>query len=272
MTNRSGIEEKNRNLLEILHRNTNGPFTPTMAASILSLDLRATRRLLAYLASRGWLARIRHGLYITVPLGATAPSQWREDPWIIAGSIFTPCYIGGWSACEHWGFTEQIFRDVAVVTASPIRERTATIQGTVFRLRFLQEAKHFGTRPIWRGQNKIQVSDPSRTMVDILGAPWMGGGIRHSAEMIKAYFDSEHRDDERLLDYAEKLGNRSVFKRLGFIVETLNFSAPEIIDRCLILKSSGLTSLDPSVPRKGRIVKRWNLRVNIDLKPSQEGL
>jgi len=100
----------------------------------------------------------------------------------------------------------------------------------------------------------------------------MGGGIRHSAEMIKAYFDSEHRDDERLLDYAEKLGNRSVFKRLGFIVETLNFSAPEIIDRCLILKSSGLTSLDPSVPRKGRIVKRWNLRVNIDLKPSQEGL
>lgn len=260
---KSGIERAKRTLLEKLHRDTTGPFTAIHASRILSLDVKQARFFLAYLASRGWLSRIRRGLYSTVPLGAETPSQWREDPWIVAAHVFAPCYIGGWSAGEHWSLTEQIFRDIIVVTAVSTRKTTTTIQGTVFRLKFLNQAKHYGTRPVWRGQTKVLVSDPSRTIVDVLDDPRLGGGIRHVTDMLAVYFSGEHRNEKRLLEYAAKIGNRSVFKRLGFLVERLKIKAPDFIARCHRMQSSGLTLLDPAVKHRGRIVKRWNLRVNV---------
>ncbi len=266
----SGIQTKNREILERLHQQTSGPFTPNDAAKLLSLDARRSRRLLAYFASRGWLSRVRRGLYTTVPLGAAEPSKWREDPWIVAVSSFAPCYVGGWSACEHWGLTEQIFRDIVVITASSIRSRRQTIQGTSFHLKFLSEEKHFGTRTVWRDRTKIQVSDPSRTIVDVLDDPGIGGGIQHITGVLEAYFESKHASEAQLVQYGAELGNRTVFKRLGYLLETLGLASLELTRECLARKSSGLSSLDPNVSKRGRIVKRWNLRANVTIRSSGE--
>ena len=215
-----GISERNRKLLTLLHQRLSGPFTASDAASLLSLGLPETRKFLAYLAVRGWLSRIRRGQYLTVPLEATEPSQWREDPWIIAAKNFAPSYIGGWSACEHWELTEQIFRDIVVYTTRRVRYRKQDIQGTPFRIIVVPANKLFGTKAIWRGKIRVQVSDPSRTVIDILDTPELGGGIRHVTEVITSYFESEHRNDTLLIDYANKIGNRAVFKRLGYLIES----------------------------------------------------
>lgn len=261
----NGISHLNRQLLASLHRKLASPFTVNDASPVVALDLRKTRRFLAYLADRGWLARVRQGLYVTVPLEATSPAHWHEDSWISAAKIFEPCYIGGWSACEHWGLTEQIFREVVVITGKRVRNRREEIQGTPFRIKVLPSAKLFGTETVWRRQVRVQVSDPSRTIVDILDAPELGGGVRHVSEVVAAYFESERRDDKLLVEYAERLGNRSVFKRLGSILETLKIAAPELIETCLLKKSAGVTLLDPTAPAKGPITRRWNLRLNVQL-------
>jgi len=185
--------------------------------------------------------------------------------------MFEPCYIGGWSACEHWDLTEQIFRDVVVVTGTPIRSTRASIQGTPFRLKFLARGKHFGTRTVWRGQGKVLVSDPSRTVVDILDDPSLGGGIRHVAQILRAYFQSAARDESLLVQYAVRLGNRSVLKRLGYLLEKEGIEAAELIERCHALRSSGLTALDPTSKTKGRILRRWNLRVNVAIQSAELG-
>lgn len=260
---RSGIEHGTRARLEQLHREFDGPFTPADAASVLALSPHEARTLVAHLARRGWLSRVRRGLYTTVPLGADVPGEWREDPWLVANSLYNPCYLGGWTAASHWSLTEQIFRDVVVVTAASIRDRAVTIQGTRFRLRFLPEEKHFGTNKAWRDQTAVFVSDPSRTVVDTLDEPWMAGGIRHAAEIIAAYFESEHRDEAKVVEYADRLGNRTVFKRLGFLLETIGAGTPELVEQCRVRMSSGLSKLDPDVDALGRIRKRWNLRVNV---------
>lgn len=263
----SGISQSNRQLLAGLHRKLPAPFSAEDAAAVIALDIRKTRRFLAYLAERGWLARVRQGLYVTVPLDATSPALWHEDPWISAARIFDPCYIGGWSACEHWGLTEQIFREVVVLTAKPIRRRREEIQGIPFRIKFLPRAKLFGTAPVWRKQVRVQVSDPSRTIVDILDAPELGGGLRHISEVVAAYFESAHRDDRLLAEYAEKLGNRTVFKRLGAVLEALKIAAPDLLATCAARKSAGITLLDPTAPSAGPATRRWNLRLNVRLGP-----
>jgi len=249
-----------------LHTRARGPFTATEATDLLGLSVPRARRLLSYLCGRGWLARIRRGLYTTVPLAASRPSEWREEPWLVASEVFRPCYVGGWSACEHWSLTDQIFRGVAVVTARKVREREVEIQDTTFIIKVRAPDKLFGTSKVWLHGVPVEVSDASRTVVDILDDPKFGGGIRHVAEVVAAYFDGERRDDSLLLEYARRLGNRTVFKRLGYLLEALAIRAPELLGACRAEKSKGLSFLDPTIEATGRIVRRWNLRVNATIE------
>ena len=261
----AGIGLRNRALLERLHRRTSGAFDVAEASRVLGLGHEETGRLLGYLARRGWLSRVRRGLYVAVPLDARRSGEWVADPWVVAERVFSPCYIGGWSACAHWGLTEQVFRTLLVVTARRVRHRDVEIQGIPFHLTVRAEDVLFGTVPVWRGQTRVGVSDPSRTLVDILDDPRLGGGIRTVADVLYEYLRSEYRDDQLLVRYGDRLGNRAVFKRLGYLLEYSRVDAPDLIKACLDRRSSGLTALDPSAKAPARIVRRWRLRVNIAL-------
>jgi len=251
--------------LERLHRHTTAAFDVVQAAQILRLDLRKAGRLLVYLAKRGWLSRVRRGLYVAVPLDARRSGEWVEDPWVVAQRVFNPCYVGGWSALEHWDLTEQVFRVILVVTARTVRHRDVQIQGNPFHGTVRPEKALFGTVQVCRGQTRVLVSDPTRTIVDALDDPGLGGGIRTVADALHEYMTSGHRDDRLLIEYGDRLGNRAVFKRLGYLVEHLDVDAPELIEACLKRRSSGLAALDPAAKSRGRILRRWRLRVNVPL-------
>ena len=258
-----GISERNRRLLTALYRSATGPFSVREAAAALSFTMPRTHRFLAYLAQRGWLVRVCRGLYAPIPLDAINPGDWREDPWVVASKLFGPdYYIGGWTACEHWDLTEQIFRETVVVTTKQVRSKEVDIQGFPFRIRRTSPRKTFGTKPVWRDQTRVYVSDPSRTVVDVLDDPTLGGGIRHIADMVHTYFRGEHRDDTLLEDYARRVGNRTSFKRLGYLLETLAVHAPSLLQACETSLSSGIGLLDPSLPHEGPVVWRWRLREN----------
>jgi predicted transcriptional regulator of viral defense system len=260
-----GISIANRERLETLHRRLRGPFSVAEAAEVWSLDATRARRLVAYLAARGWLSRVRRDCYTTVPLGATSPAQWREDPWVVAAKTFAPCYLGGWTACEHWGLTEQIFSEVVVITSRKARHRLVKIQGTRFRVKVVSEKRMFGLRDIWRGQNRVKVSDPARTLVDLLDNPPLGGGMRHVAEVLRNYLEGTSRNDQDLASHALAFGRGAVFKRLGYLLEILGTNAPELADLCSRNVSAGINLLDPGAKPTGVIVSRWGLRLNVHL-------
>jgi len=261
----AGISQRNRVLLEQLHRYASGAFDVAEASRILGIDQDETGQLLVYLARRGWLSRVRRGLYVAVPLDARRSGEWVEDNWVVAERLFSPCYIGGWSACAHWGLTEQGFRTLLVVTARRVRHRDVEIQGMPFHLTVRNQNSLFGTVAVWRGQNRVPVSDPSRTVIDVLDDPRLGGGIRTVADVLLEYLHSDHRDDSLLVQYGDQLGNRAVFKRLGYLLEQSGADATGLIEACLQRRSSGLAKLDPSVQGTGRILRRWGLRVNVAL-------
>ena len=258
-----GISERNRRVLTSLYRSVTGPFSVQEAADALSFTIPRTHRFLAYLAERGWLVRVYRGLYAPIPLDAINPSEWREDPWIVASKLFGPdCYIGGWTACEHWDLTEQVFRATVVVTTRRVRGKEAEIQGFPFRIRRTTRRKTFGTKPVWRDQTRVHISDPTRTIVDVLDEPSLGGGIRHVADVVGTYFRVEHRDDKLLVEYLQRAGNRTAFKRLGYLLESLGVHAPALIRTCKTSLSTGVGLLDPSLPDDGPVVWRWRLREN----------
>lgn len=116
----------------------------------------------------------------------------------------------------------------------------------------------FGLRPIWRGKVKVNISDPTRTILDLLDTPTPGGGIRTVIDMLTSYFRSAHRDPKLLIQYADQLGNKAVFKRLGFLAATFLSKEAKLVVECRKRLSAGNAKLDPKLPGD-RLVTTWRL-------------
>jgi predicted transcriptional regulator of viral defense system len=241
--------------------------TPDAVVSALGVDRRAAAQRLARWAQEGWLRRVRRGLYIPVPVDAHAPGTWAEDAMAVATAVWSPCYFTGWTAANYWGLSEQVFRTTVVKTTRRVRAAEARLLDQDYLLTHTTEAEMtWGLESIWREELRMRIADPARTVIDILDTPRLGGGIRHAAEILHAYLN-EH-DSDRLIEYGDRLGNRTVFKRLGYLVDTLGWSDDELIKACEERLSAGISLLDPDAPDKGARSMRWRVRVNVRINPA----
>ena len=259
----AGISSEYRELLSTLNRQTKGPFSVTDAIKLLKLPSEKIKKLLPYLAKKEWLKRIRQGVYITVPLEAQTPRTWTEDEWIVGTNLFSPCYIGGWSAAQYFELTEQHFRSIVIYTTKRVRNPRQTIDNISYIVRTIKKERLFGVSSAWIKEYKISVSNPSKTIVDLLDTPSLGGGIRHVAQILNEYFQSKYRDDKLLKKYLELINNGTAYKRLGFLIEKLKINAPEICKLCLKKVKRGDVYLDPDLQKdKGNPDKKWHLFIN----------
>src|ERR1700679_3534872 len=147
-----------------------------IAVQTLGIDRRAAAKLLSRWKEQGWLRRIGHGLYVPVPLDLAGSEQVIADPWVLVPTLFNQCYVGGWTAAHHWELTEQLFNETVVFTDRRIVDRRATAQGTTFLLHHIPAKRLFGLKTLWRGSTRVAISDPARTLVDMLAEPETGGG------------------------------------------------------------------------------------------------
>src|SRR6266700_2068094 len=90
--------------------------TPAIVVHALDLEPAAAAKKLARWADEGWLRRASRGLYIPVPVDAGNPSSWSEDALVVASAVWSPCYVTGWTAANHWPLTDQVFRRIVLKT------------------------------------------------------------------------------------------------------------------------------------------------------------
>jgi predicted transcriptional regulator of viral defense system len=201
-----------------------------------------------------------------VPLEAESERQTTaEDPWLLAAALFAPCYIGGWSAAEHWGLTEQIFRSTFVATAANIRSRTVHHLGAAFTLSRVKPERFQSLDSVWRGSTRVLVSNRERTIVDGAIEPRWLGGFRHLADVFVAYTREPKADPAVLLRELRRFGNGAAAKRIGYLAERLWPSATELIERAHALCRAGVVKLDPAIARRGLKSSRWGLWLNVAL-------
>ena len=221
---------------------------------------------LAGLVRRGWVVRVRRGYYLILPLEAGADgSTTAEDPWLIASEIFRPCYIGGWSAAEHWGLTEQLFRSTFVITTANVRNTTERLLNLDFRIVHVGENRMRGTTPIWRGAVRVLVSDREKTIADALASPDWVGGFRHLFEMLELYFQHESPHVGHLLKRLEENRRGAAYKRLGYVVDEFWPEFERLREAAADRKTAGNVKLDPGIATKGRLNKKWGVWVNVSL-------
>lgn len=257
-TSLAGLGKLDRERLAKVLRGSKGTVTVSDASEALGVPSTDAAKMLSRWAKRGWLSRVRRGVYVPVPLEARTEKEPLEDAWVVAMRLFEPCYIGGWSAAEYWDLTEQIFRTIIVMTTRRPRTNRQVIKETEFWVKTVADKAMFGIKQVWRRQSRVNISDPTRTVLDMLNDPGLAGGIRSVQDMFQIYLKSESKNLDLLIEYAERFGKGTVFKRLGYLLERNSPEEQETIEACSKNITSGYTRLDPQLPAE-KLITRWRL-------------
>lgn len=229
-------------------------------SKILEISESEASRMLSRWCKSGWVNRIKRGSYIPQPIGTTTENLTTEEPYVIAQSLYGPGYIGGISAIKHWDLTEQIFELTTFYSTKSNKVSEEVVGGIKFKVKKVSSYKVFGNKILWFGKAKINISDPTKTIVDCLDDPSVIGGMSFLSEVYDQYLDSKFYDYELLIKYSEQMRNRTIFKRLGFLMESKDILTEAQETELLRKISKGLTLFDPTM-KSTKIVSKWNLKI-----------
>src|SRR3990167_10741298 len=245
-------------------------FSIGKAAEILHSDRASTAKSLARWHHQGLIARVAPGLYALIPADVTATNFTLEDTWQLIPQLFAPGYVGGWSATEYWDLTEQIFNTLMVFTTQLVPRKQVKIGQQRFELKHVNESHLFGLKPVWRGQEKVMISDMHRTIIDLFDDLQTGAGLLHATDCLRNYLKKPDANLNILSEYAQKINNGALYKRLGFLLQKLIGDTHLIVEMFHAKLTQGNSYLDPRQKKQVRLVSHWRLFVPIAFEFEKE--
>jgi predicted transcriptional regulator of viral defense system len=227
------------------------------------------KNVLHRLENKGWLQRMKRGVYLLIPLEAGPERTWSESPLVISPYLIQPAAVAYWSALHYWQMTEQIPRITFVQSTK--RKQPLEIQGMRFQFVTVKKERFFGVLERTLNGKKFYVTDREKTLVDCADRPDLSGGILQLAQALETgYAEIEW---PKLDAYLERWEGRTVVKRLGYLVDRLRILIPEREPRLAAWQkmiSRGISPLEPGAGKSGPVVTQWGLRINVDALSVEE--
>jgi predicted transcriptional regulator of viral defense system len=234
-------------------------FTSRDAQRIMHGNPLAANKLLYTLVEQGHIQRLEKGKFLL-----NAPPEVAEGlgehEFLIAMQLAQPSYIAYWTALHYHGLTEQLANVVYVATSK--QKKPLEIHGVTYRFVQLAKNKFFGIETLEIEGRRFQISDPERTIVDCFAHPEYCGGLVEAAKGLWQGLHERRLDLDKLTRYAERVGNRAVLKRMGYLVEFYQLPVNGHLTRWRGHLSTGYNPLDPLGSRRGRHDARWRLLIN----------
>jgi predicted transcriptional regulator of viral defense system len=217
------------------------------------------------LALKKWVLPLKRGLYAMVPLdvGVNGADAFVVHNFVIASLLAEPYYIGYWSALNHHGLTDQIPRTTFIATTKA-RHPVTVLESEYYFVK-LARRKFFGWEELGIEDRTVRISNPEKTVADCLDHPEHCGGIEQVARAI--YFSHDEIKLARVVQYARRMDNSTIMKRLGHILDATGLF--DKYERLFIgyRPSAGFSKLDALSPRFGKHNARWGLLINYRLDP-----
>lgn len=223
---------------------------------------------LHHLRRNNWIVPLRRGLYA---LSSMVPGVANVHEFEVAAALVAPAMISHWSAMNYHGLTEQIPRDVFVLTTTdawiprPSTDRAARSESgfragdTTYRFVQVKPDRFFGGAPQWFGEVRVPMTDLERTLLDGLSMPRYCGDFAEVLHAVQVGLD--RLNIELISEYAVRLGVTTA-KRLGWVLESQGVPRAELT-ALAELPIKGYRKLDPTGPRKGSCNSRWMIQENL---------
>lgn len=259
-----GLGKKESFLISALARQDKAIFTAADAKAIVGNDAKA---LLFRLASKKWILPLKRGLYAVVPLdvGVKGADSFIIHNFIIAAEMVQPYYIGFWSALNHYGLSDQIPNATFVAVTSA--RKPVKVLNSEYVFVQLNKKKFIGITKTEVAGKRIAISSKEKSVADCLDHPEYAGGIDEVARAL--FFSADEIDFLKLRDFALRMGNMAVLKRLGFILESAGLLQKHGSFLEKITLSKGYSLLDTLSPAAGVHNARWGLIINRDVNPKR---
>lgn len=226
-------------------------------------------RILKEMVDMGLLLKITRNLYHIIPFNADpesyAPNKYQLVKYLAQNKVY---YIGYASALEYHGLKLKIGIKASegieyVVTSQPERPAKRVFYGNTYSFITHNEHRFFGFKSMWVNQvEKVMVSDPEKTIVDIASKPQCCGGIINVAYAI--FQTKDKLDPYKLFFYFAKNRNKSAKKRFLFLTDLLGMNWTAEHEKMLNEIGMGYSLLDPFSSDPGIGHSRFGLKVNVD--------
>jgi len=258
---RKGIGDRSAGLLTILATQGKNIFTIREANHLLSGNKNNIRNMLHNLVNTGWLQRLERGRYLILPLESEREPEYPLPQLIIASRLVEPYYISYRSALDHYGYLKKRFRILFIATTK--RKKDLSINGCEYRFITLSPHKFFGFKKVLLNGQLINMARKEKAILDCLDHLDLCEGIEGIARPLQE--NGKELSFTQLRDYAQRMRNRAVIQRLGYLMEL--YDRGSFLDRDKLRKgiSKSYTLLDNTGPKRGRYIARWKIRVNINL-------
>jgi predicted transcriptional regulator of viral defense system len=152
------------------------------------------------------------GVITAVKKGAYAiTEQIPEHLFSIAVSATNPSYISFWTAASFYGFTEQQVQTIQIV--SPKQQPIIQIGKHRVEVTTFQPRRFYGYKMI----KNFAIAEKEKLIVDMLYKPEKAGGIREVTKILRNMWKSI--DQKILLSSMKQFQNKSLFARLGYLLE-----------------------------------------------------
>ena len=181
------------------------------------------------------------------------PELVLSNPLIIASHLVGPAYVSYWSALHFYGFTEQVPLTTFVATTK--KKRPVVYRNSRFRFVTIKPYKFYGYRRVMVGGLPVVIADEAKAIVDSLDLPDCAGGIGEVAKALRSALETV--DVFTLIECANRMENKSLGSRLGYLLETLGQSAEGLVH------STSPVKLEPTGLLTGHTVTRWRVVVNV---------
>jgi len=213
------------------------------------------RVMLHRLKKKGWLERIEKGKYLIVPLEGR--EGWAEHPFIPLPELVKDYYISYRTALAYYGFTEQIPYYIFIATTE--RKKPMEFQGYNYNFIRIICRKFFGFDKIKISGVEIKIADKEKTIIDCLDKEEYSGSI---IEIFKSLFNNKEQFDfGKMTDYALKMENYSLIRRLGFLLDLLNQNTKKLESNIGTFRYIYLSGRLPK--EKYGTSQKWKLIMNL---------
>jgi len=214
------------------------------------------------LVAKKALERIGAGRYLVRPLRTlsrpTAASAPVQAAVLLQGE---PYYLGGLWALTFHRLTEQQY--VSVLDAFAARRHSSRRLGGA-RLAFHRVSSKwlgYGTVVTDLEGMSVQLSDPERTLIDLLDLPALAGSGSEALRIVKQTLPRVER--AKLVEYAARGARSSTCQRLGVLLERAGTAPKQLAElHRRVLKTKSVLSMDPGAPRRGPFNRRWSVIEN----------
>jgi predicted transcriptional regulator of viral defense system len=215
------------------------------------------------LVKKGWLERLRSGLFQLVPASRGRDGVADTNPLTAGAVLVSPYFFSFGTACTHHGLTEQRFSEVYIAC----RERRAVegIRGIRYVFVHVPEQRFFGFTESHVLGVPVKMATLERALLDALDRPRHSGGIGEVSHI--AMRATSRVAWDTLVELVRRWDSSALVQRLGYLLDLHGANMPEATRTELLALTRPHSKIHLGSRRRwgvhGKLASSWNVLVNV---------